>query len=161
MKKTSVLVAALLIIVFISCKCTGGNKSDSTTTGVKEGVVNQMSKSMFLNMVYNYEKNPAAWKFEGKQPCVIDFYADWCRPCKMVAPIMEELAAQYKGEVIFFKVNTDQERELSMTFSIKSIPSVMYVPANGNPQMSVGVLTKDAFIERIKTLLLNTGAPKQ
>jgi thioredoxin len=161
MKKASILVFSLLIIVFISCRCAGGNKSDDTPADVKEGVVNQMSKAMFLKLVFNYEKNPKEWSYEGKQPCIIDFYADWCRPCKMVAPIMEELAAQYKGEVIFFKVNTDQERELSQTFGIKSIPSVMYIPAKGEPQMSVGVLTKDAFLERIKTLLLNTEAPKQ
>jgi thioredoxin len=161
MKKASVLVPALLIIVFISCKCAGGNKSDNTSGEIKEGVVNQLSTEMFKKLVFNYEKNPQAWEYLGNLPCIIDFYADWCRPCKMVAPILDELANQYKGKVIFYKVNTDKEMELSRTFNIRSIPSILYVPAKGAPQMSVGLSTKDEFIQQIKTVLLKTEAPKQ
>jgi thioredoxin len=84
---------------------------------------------------------------------IIDFYADWCRPCKMVAPIMDELAQTYKGKVIFYKVNTDLERELSSTFQIRSIPAILYVPKDGKPQMSVGAQQKPAYIQSIQDIL--------
>lgn len=158
MKKISILVFALFIIVFISCNNVGGNKTESTTTEIKVGVVNQLNTEMFKKLVYNYQKNPNDWVYEGNLPCIIDFYADWCRPCKMVAPIMEELATQFKGKVVFYKVNTDQERELAQTFNIRSIPALLYIPTNGKPQMSVGLSGKEDYIQQIKSLLLKTQA---
>jgi len=158
MRKISVLVFALFIIVFISCNSVGGYKTESTNSEIKVGVVNQLNTEMFKKLVYNYQKNPKDWVYKGNLPCIVDFYADWCRPCKMVAPIMEELATQYKGKVVFYKVNTDQERELSQTFNIRSIPALLYIPTNGKPQMSVGLLSKEDYIQQIKSLLLKTEA---
>jgi len=158
MKKISILVFALFIMALISCNNVGGSKTDSTTTEIKVGVVNQLNTEMFRKLVYNYQKNPNDWVYKGNLPCIIDFYADWCRPCKMVAPIMEELATQYKGKVVFYKVNTDQERELSQTFNIRSIPALLYIPTNGKPQMSVGLSGKEDYIQQIKSLLLKTEA---
>ena len=103
MKKISVLVFALFIMSFISCNGVGANKTENATDEINVGIVNQLNTEMFKKLVYNYQKNPNNWVFEGNQPCIIDFYADWCRPCKMVAPIMEELATQYKGKIKFYK----------------------------------------------------------
>ncbi len=160
MKKISALVFILSLLGFISCTVAGDNKTGSATTEIKIGVVNQLTTEMFKKLVYNYQKNPTNWTYEGNLPCIIDFYADWCRPCKMVAPIMEELALQYKGKVVFYKVNTDQERELSETFNIRSIPAILYVPANGKPQMSVGLSGKEDYIRHINSLLLSKEAVK-
>lgn len=158
MKKISVLVFALFIMSFISCNGVGATKTENATSEIKVGVVNQMNTEMFKKLVYNYQKNPNDWVFEGKQPCIIDFYADWCRPCKMVAPIMEELATQYRGKVTFYKINIDQERELSQTFNIQSIPALLYIPADGQPRISVGLSSKEGYIQQIQSLLIKTQA---
>jgi thioredoxin 1 len=107
-------------------------------------VTEHLTKEQFLTKVFNYEKNKD-WKFKGDLPCIIDFYADWCQPCKMVAPILEELSDEYKGKVNIYKVNTEQEQELAGAFGIKSIPSMLFVPQDGQPQMAAGALPKDAL----------------
>ena len=108
----------------------------------------------FKEKVFNYEKNPEQWVFEGDKPCVIDFYADWCKPCKLIAPIMDELAEEYKGEVNIYKVDTEKNRELSRVFGIRSIPTVLFVPVEGKPQMSQGALPKESFKQAIDEFLL-------
>ena len=108
----------------------------------------------FKAKVFNYEKNPEEWKFEGDIPCIIDFYADWCKPCKLVAPIMDELSEEYKGKVNIYKINTEQQRELSQMFGIKSIPTVLFVPMKGKPQMSTGALPKESYKQVIDEFLL-------
>jgi len=158
MKKLSVLIFALSIMVFTSCNSVDGNKTETSSNEIKAGVVNQINAESFKTLVYNYQKNPNTWVFEGNQPCIIDFYADWCRPCKMVAPIMEELATRYKGKVTFYKMNIDQEKELAHTFNIQSIPAILYIPVKGQPQMSSGLFSKDSYIQQIQSLLLQTQA---
>ena len=103
-----------------------------------------LTKATFLEKVFNYEQNKE-WKFEGDKPCLIDFYADWCGPCKMVAPILEELAEEYKGKLNIYKVDTEAEQELAATFGIRSIPSLLFVPVEGQPQMAMGALPKDVL----------------
>lgn len=115
----------------------------------------QLTKQAFLDKVFNYEKNKE-WKFEGELPCLIDFYADWCGPCKMVAPIMEELSGEYKGKVNFYKINTEDEQELAAAFGIRSIPSLLFVPKEGEPQMAVGALPKETLVQVIEDELLQT-----
>jgi len=156
MKKISFLATALIILLLSSCNGVGDKTAGNSTSDVNEGVVIQMSTETFKKLVYDYQKNPNNWVYEGNQPCIIDFYADWCKPCKMVAPIMEELAKEYKGKVVFYRINTDQERELSQAFNITSIPAILYIPKNGKPQMSVGLASKEDYIKQIKTLLLET-----
>ena len=111
-----------------------------------------LTKDQFLTKVFNYEKNKD-WKFEGEIPCIIDFYADWCGPCKLVAPILEELSDEYKGKVNIYKVNTEQEQELAGAFGIRSIPSMLFVPQDGQPQMAAGALPKDALENAMKDVL--------
>lgn len=113
-----------------------------------------LSKQAFLEKVFNYEKNKE-WQFEGQLPCLIDFYADWCGPCKMVAPILEELSTEYSGKINIYKVNTETEQELAAAFGIRSIPSMLFCPRDGKPQMAMGALPKDALKEAIDEVLLN------
>ena len=115
-------------------------------------MIEHLTKETFLSKVFNFEKNKE-WKFEGEKPCIIDFYADWCGPCKIVAPILEELATDFDGKLDVYKVNTEQEQELAAVFGIRSIPSFLFVPAEGNPQMAMGALPKDTFIKAFKDVL--------
>ncbi len=115
-------------------------------------MLEHLTKETFKEKVFNFEQNKE-WKFEGDIPCMIDFYADWCQPCKIVAPVLEELAVEYNGKINIFKVNTEQEQELSALFGIKSIPSLLFVPKDGQPQMAMGALPKDSFEKAIKEVL--------
>jgi len=111
-----------------------------------------LTKETFKSKVFNYEVNKE-WKFEGKKPCIIDFYADWCGPCKMVAPVLEELAKDFKDKMDVYKVNTEEEQELASIFGIRSIPSFLFVPVDGKPQMAMGALPKETFIRAFKDVL--------
>jgi thioredoxin len=111
-----------------------------------------LTKDTFIEKVFDYENN-REWKFEGELPCIIDFYADWCNPCKMVAPILEELAREYDGKLDIYKVDTEKEVELASVFGIRSIPSLLFVPKEGQPQMAMGALPKDTFIKAFKDVL--------
>ncbi len=111
-----------------------------------------LTKETFKEKVFNFEENKD-WKFEGERPAVIDFYADWCGPCKMVAPILEELANEYEGKIDIYKVDTEAERELSGAFGIQSIPSLLFVPVEGQPAMAKGALPKDSFKQAFSDVL--------
>jgi thioredoxin 1 len=154
MKKLSVIAFFSTILVLSACNSVGGNKNEGNSTEASEGSVTRINTEMFKKLVWDFEKSPENFVFNGDQPVVIDFYADWCRPCKMVAPIMDELAKEYQGKVRIYKVNTDEEGELSRLFNIRSIPAILYVPKNGKPQMSVGLSGKDTYVKTIQDLLL-------
>ena len=115
-------------------------------------MLEHLTKETFLSKVFNYETNKE-WKFEGDKPCVIDFYADWCDPCKMVAPVLEELSREFDGKLDIYKVNTEEEQELAAVFGIRSIPSLLFIPAEGQPQMAMGALPKETFIKAFKDVL--------
>lgn len=112
-----------------------------------------LTKETFLEKVFDYEKNQD-WKYQGELPAVVDFWAPWCGPCKMVGPIIEELSEEYKGKVHFYKVNTDEQQELGAVFGIRSIPSLLFIPKEGQPKMAVGALPKEALKEAIEKELL-------
>ena len=107
----------------------------------------------FKDKVFNYEKG-SEWKYEGNLPAIIDFYADWCQPCKMVAPVLEELALKYAGKIVVYKVDTESEQELASVFGIQSIPTILFVPKEGQPQAAMGALPKQTFEDVIKDILL-------
>ena len=115
-------------------------------------MLEHLTKETFKEKVFNFELNKE-WKFEGKTPCLIDFYADWCGPCKMVAPVLEELQKEYGDNIVIYKVNTEDERELSSVFGIQSIPSMLFVPLEGQPQMAMGALPKATFDQAINEVL--------
>ena len=119
-----------------------------------------LTKQDFLEKVMNYEENQTEWVYEGNFPALIDFYADWCAPCRISEPILEELAAEYKGKIHVYKVDTEKERELAAVFGIQSIPSFLFVPTEGRPTMSNGIArtpeeTKEMFRKMINELLLS------
>ncbi len=120
--------------------------------GIKEKEMVHLTQETFKEKVFNYEKNKD-WKFEGDKPAIIDFYADWCGPCKMVAPVLEELAKEYEGKLDIFKVNTEDQQELAAAFGIRSIPSILFVPKDDQPQMSMGALPKESFVKAIEDVL--------
>ena len=119
-------------------------------------MVRHLTKEEFLKEIFNYEKNKE-WQFQGDLPCVIDFYADWCGPCKMVAPMMEELSVYYAGKVNFYKINTETEQELTSVFGITGIPSILFCPKEGQPQMSVGAYPKEQLKQMVELRLLDQG----
>ena len=113
----------------------------------------KLTKDTFREKIFDFEKNKD-WKFEGELPAIIDFYADWCGPCRVVTPVLEELSKEYAGKVNIYKVDTDKEQELAAMFGIRSIPSILFVPKEGQPQMAMGALPKDALKDAISSVLL-------
>ena len=120
----------------------------------------QLTNEDFKNKVFDYTKSQE-WKFEGDKPAIIDFYADWCGPCKMVAPILEELSKEYDGKVDIYKVDTEKELELSSVFGIQSIPSMLFIPMGAIPMMQAGALPKNILSKVIEEELLPTAEPQQ
>ncbi|MDD4158562.1 MAG: thioredoxin, partial [Proteiniphilum sp.] len=152
----TIFVAAALIFLVASCsnnrQKSGSNEPETEqTTHTIQNSENNMTKTIkltradFLTKVANYEANSEKWEYLGDKPCIIDFYADWCGPCKMVAPILEELAAEYEGMIYIYKVDTEAEQQLAAEFGIRSIPSLLFCPMGEAPQMAQGALPKDAF----------------
>ncbi|MCX6252618.1 MAG: thioredoxin [Bacteroidetes bacterium] len=153
MKKISFACILSIILVFNTCSSSGENNPDGKTTVVKEGEVTTLTADMFRKLVWDYQKNPDSFVFSGDVPVIVDFYAVWCRPCKIVSPIMEDLAKEYKGKIKIYKVDTDAERELAGLFKIQSIPSILFVPKNGKPSISVGASPKETYVQAIKDVL--------
>jgi thioredoxin len=115
-------------------------------------MLEHLTKETFKEKVFNFEAGNE-WKYEGVKPCLIDFYADWCGPCKMVAPILEELQKEYGDKIVIYKVNTEQQQELAGMFGVQSIPSLLFVPQDGQPQMAQGALPKQTFEKAIADVL--------
>ena len=112
----------------------------------------ELTQATFKEKVFNYEQNKE-WKYEGSLPAIVDFWAEWCAPCRMVAPVLEELSKEYEGKINIYKVNTENEQELSAAFGIQSIPSLLFIPVDEQPQMAAGALQKDAFVKIIDEVL--------
>ena len=115
-------------------------------------MLEHLNKETFKEKVFNFEENKE-WKYEGDKPCMIDFYADWCGPCKMVAPVLEELQEEYGEKLVIYKVDTEEQQELAGMFGIQSIPSLLFVPTDGQPQMAMGALPKQSFEQAITDVL--------
>ena len=111
-----------------------------------------LTKDKFIEKVFDYENNKD-WKYEGKLPSIIDFYADWCGPCKMIAPVLEELSKEYEGKMHVYKINTEEEQELSAAFGIQSIPTLLFIPVDGEPRMAQGALPKETLLNIMKDVL--------
>ncbi len=118
------------------------------------GEIKHLTKQDFLDKVWNYEANDTVWNFRGERPCVIDFYASWCGPCKAMAPILEKLAVEYEGKIDIYKVNTEIEQELAAAWGIRSIPTFLFCPKTEKPQMASGAMSKEAMVQAIENVLL-------
>lgn len=145
--KYSILISIVLLMSVLTMKANPG-------TG-DEGAVTKITKAEFLKQVMDYEKNPKLWKYAGTLPCIVDFYADWCAPCRLASPVLEELAKKYKGKILVYKVNTDQEKELASVFNITGIPAFLWVPTTGNPTMKSGVPNNPAAIKEQFESMIN------
>ncbi len=169
MKKSIAILFIPAAILIASCgnqsgkAGTAGNDSDSelsVMTPEQGGGIVNLNKQDFLVKVMNYEKNTTEWVFEGNKPCLIDFYADWCAPCRTSSPILEELAGKYSGRIDFYRIDTDAEQELAAVFGIQGIPSFLYVPLEGRPTMTTGIAnsveeTRQMFLQNIESYLLD------
>lgn len=113
----------------------------------------KLTTAIFKEKIFDYTKSQE-WAYKDTIPCIIDFYADWCGPCQAVAPILEELANEYNGKIVIYKVDTEVEQELSSVFGIRSIPSILFVPLNKQPMMQAGALPKHSLKEVIEKELL-------
>jgi thioredoxin len=169
--KNLVFILAVAVISLQSCnssqaKSNGNeNKSEGTpaetvsqNTGNEGGTV-KLTKAKFLAEVWDYENSPKEWKFKGTKPALIDFYADWCGPCKIASPILVEISKEYAGKVTIYKIDTQVEQELASVFGISGIPAFLYIPVNGKPTMASGIArtkedTKKMFQENINSILL-------
>jgi len=164
MKRTllSLALVAAMIFGFSNCQARSENKAaDNPTESVSadEGGTIKLTKALFLEKVWDYENSPKEWKFKGDKPVVIDFYADWCGPCRTASPILEEVAKEYREKVTVYKIDTQVERELAAVFGIQGIPAFLYIPMNGKPTMTSGIArtkdgTKKMFTDNIDNLLL-------
>lgn len=134
---------------------TGAVRPDEETVAKEKPTtkVVHITKADFLKKVYDFEKNPDEWKYLGSQPAIVDFYADWCGPCRQLSPVLDELAKEYSGKLTIYKVNVDNERGLATFFGIRSIPTLLFIPMKGKPQRSLGALSKTELKGIIKDVL--------
>ena len=143
--KKNILIALTIIAMSLSA-----NAQEEK----KESKVIHLTYKEFIKKVWDFEKDPNTFNYKGKLPAIVDFYADWCGPCRRVAPIMERMAEEYDGKLLVYKVNTDQERELASAFQVRSIPMVLFIPMEGQPMMQVGALPEEGYRKVVEEQLL-------
>jgi thioredoxin len=170
--KKLVFILAVAVISLQSCNAgqakNNGNENKATetptetvsTSSAADGGTVKLNKAKFLAEVWDYENSPKEWKYKGTKPALIDFYADWCGPCKIAAPILEELSGEYAGKITIYKIDTQVEQELAGVFGISGIPAFLYIPLEGQPSMTSGIArskedTKKMFKENIDNMLLS------
>lgn len=153
MKKLLLVTLCLFGVAACANGKTNDKKDDTKNTRTMTTIA--LTKADFLTKVADYEKNPAEWKYLGDKPALIDFYASWCGPCKALAPVLEELAEEYGDSIYIYKIDTEQEQELAAAFGIRSIPTLLFVPMEGKPQIAQGAMPKAALKEAIDKVMLN------
>jgi thioredoxin 1 len=160
MYKLSIIL--LSVVLFASCNNSSSKPNENTEVQAASVAEQPVAKPIVLNeadfktKVFDFTSGKE-WKYAGDKPCVIDFYADWCKPCKMLAPTMDELALEYKDQVYFYKVNTDMSQNVSAYFNIDGIPAVFFIPTSGEPRTIVGLNPKEEYVKAIQEVLLKKG----
>ena len=153
--KKIITMAVLIFSSMLTYACTSGTeqKQAETQKTAQDGSVIVMNKAMFIKDIFDYEKSKE-WKYKGDKPAIIDLYADWCGPCRQTAPIMKELAKEYAGKIVIYKVNVDKQKELAALFNATSIPLFVFIPMNGEPQLFRGAADKATYQKAIDEFLL-------
>jgi thioredoxin 1 len=150
--KRAIFITLLFTSLFLS-NCNAGNPTHGDKKSISGNVVTQLSNDGFKKLIFNYEINKE-WKYEGTKPVIIDFYADWCPPCRQLSPLVEEIAKEYEGKIVVYKVNTDKEKALTQTMGISSLPTLLFIPATGKPQITVGAMPKETLVKAVNEILL-------
>lgn len=144
MKKSIIFAFLLLMTGFVAMAQEKSNESK----------VQHITYQDFLDKIWDFEQNPEEFVFKGKTPAIVDFYADWCGPCRKVGPIMERLAKDYEGRLAVYKVNVDREKDLAAAFQVRSIPMVLFIPLEGQPMMQVGAMAESEYKNVVEERLL-------
>jgi len=146
-------ILTLLSILLLVNTIDASNPVKTAANDAKAGNVIHLTNESFKKLVFNYEKNKE-WKYEGELPAIIDFYADWCGPCRQISPRLAEIAKEFEGKIIVYKVDTDVEKVLSQSLGITSLPTLLFIPAKGKPQVSMGALPKETLVKAVNDVLL-------
>ncbi len=154
----SIRIIILFALVIFAASCGTGkrdkNGADNNSLELNNKSTINLTTEQFLKKVADFKENPTEWVYLGDKPAIIDFWADWCLPCKRLGPVLESLAKEYEGEIYIYKVNTDKEREVAAAFGIRAIPSLLFIPVDAQPQMAQGALPKEELKRYIETILL-------
>jgi thioredoxin 1 len=148
MRKVIILIALGFTLLLTNC-----NNSNTGNGNTDSGAVISLTNETFKSNVFNYQINQQ-WKYEGKLPAIVDFYATWCGPCKKLSPRLEELAVKYAGKIIVYRVDTDQEQQLAQSMGIESLPTLLFIPVNGQPKQTIGLLSSETLEKTINEVLL-------
>ena len=143
----------ILLKLFLITSISAANQVNTIKEGDSKVTIVYLTNETFKQMVYNYDKNKE-WKYEGTKPVIIDFYASWCPPCKQLSPLVEEIAQEYSGKIVVYKVDTDKEKILAQHLRISGLPTLLFIPAKGKPQASMGFIPKEAIVRTINNILL-------
>jgi len=143
----------ILLKLFLITSISAANPVNAIKEGDSKVTIVYLTNETFKQMVYNYDKNKE-WKYEGTKPVIIDFYASWCPPCKQLSPLVEEIAQEYSGKIVVYKVDTDKEKILAQHLGISGLPTLLFIPAKGKPQASMGFIPKEAIVRTINNILL-------
>jgi len=144
---------SILLKLFMLSSLTAASPVIKNKDGEGKVTVIQLTDEQFKKMIFNYDSNKD-WKYEGTKPAIIDFYATWCGPCARLSPLVEEIAGEYAGKIIVYKVDTDQERKLAQSLGISGLPTLLFIPVKGKPQASMGLVPKETIIKAINDVLL-------
>jgi thioredoxin len=150
MKKIMLITALSFLMISL---ITAGEPVVTAKASASEANIIYLTNDSFKKMVFDYENNKE-WKYEGTKPAIIDFYADWCAPCRQVSPLVEQLAKEYSGKIVVYKVDTEKEKKLSQSLGISSLPTLLFIPAKGEPQAVIGALPKASLVKAVNEILL-------
>jgi thioredoxin len=150
MKKITIISVILSFFLLMNCK---SENPGIPLKGASGNTVVQLTDATFQKLVFNYNVNKE-WKYEGSKPAIIDFYADWCAPCRQLSPLVDEVAKEFEGKIVVYKVDTEKEKMLAQRLGITGLPTLLFIPAKGKPTVSMGLIPKESLVKAINDVLL-------